>query len=119
MQGRRGQGLGHVLIAVDVAIDGREQPCLPKMVGGLSFHQVRGELRGSYRWIKDIMKSSLIRLGAYPSRPQPDKAAGVGILGAQFGKKSRLSRVIWSSDEFIFRSSKITIFRSNFAPWAL
>ena len=81
MQGRRGQGLGHVLIAVDVAIDGREQPCLSKMVGELSFHQVYGELRGSYRWIKDIMKSSLIRLGAYPSRPQPDKAAGVGILG--------------------------------------
>ena len=37
MQGRCSQGLEHVLIAVDVPIDGRKQLCLPKMVGRLVF----------------------------------------------------------------------------------
>jgi hypothetical protein len=54
---------------------------LPKTVGGLCFHEVCGGLRVSYRWIKNLAKSSLIWLGTYALGPQPDKAGSVGILG--------------------------------------
>ena len=54
----------------------------PKWLEDFVFHKFCGELRVSYCWIKDLAKSSLIWLGGYASGPQPDRAGGLGILGA-------------------------------------